>query len=474
MSDTPPSSRPRSPVREVARLWFGLEAPVGRRAYLLTGVTLMALKYGIDALLVYLASGVLFSPLAYLSPLLTLRTKSIPDAPSWLFVAMGIATLPFLWIGVSMSIRRAANAGLSPWGGLTFLVPGLNYLAMIVLAAIPERGDAWKPDPTSPYRAGGPQEKIRPQIEGTLRSALLGVAAAVAVGLGMAGLSVYALDLYGLSLFFVTPFVMGAVSAFLLNRDAPQPLRRAVTVACLSVAITGGAMLLFALEGLVCLLMAAPIAGVVAVIGAILGRAIALQAKTPRSHAAAAVLMLPGIVSAEAAVAKPELREVKTVIEVDAPPDRVWENVVGFGELAPPAEWFFHTGIAYPVRARLEGEGVGAVRYCEFSTGPFVEPITVWDKPNRLAFDVSKQPHAMKEWSPFQYVHAPHLDGSLRSKRGQFLLTELPGGRTRLEGTTWYELEMSPNVYWAFWSDSAIHAIHTRVLEHVKKLSEKK
>ncbi|TKD08902.1 hypothetical protein [Polyangium fumosum] len=474
MSDTPPSSRPRSRVREVARLWFGLEAPVGRRAYLLTGVTLMALKYGLDTLLVYLASGVLWSPLAYLSPALTLRMKSIPDAPSWLFVVLAVATLPFLWIGISMSIRRAANAGLSPWFGLTFLVPALNYLVMLVLAGLPERGDTWKADPTSPYRAGGPQERIQTKIEGSLRSALLGVATAVAVGLGMAGLSVYALDLYGLSLFFVTPFVMGAVSSFLLNREAPQSLKRAVAVACLSVAITGGAMLLFALEGLVCLLMAAPIAGVVAVIGAILGRAIALQAKTPHTHAAAAVLALPGLVGAEAAVVQPDLREVKTVIEVDAPPDRVWENVIGFGELAPPSEWFFHTGIAYPVRARLEGEGVGAVRYCEFSTGPFVEPITVWDKPHRLAFDVSKQPHAMKEWSPFQYVHAPHLDGSLRSKRGQFLLTELPGGRTRLEGTTWYELEMAPNVYWAFWSDSAIHAIHTRVLEHVKKLSETK
>ncbi len=474
MSDTPPSSRPRSRVREVARLWFGLEAPVGRRAYLITGAVLMVVKYGLDALLVYLASGVLWSPLSYLSPILTLRTQSVPNAPEWLFVAMAVATLPFLWIGMSMSIRRAASAGLSPWVGLTFLVPVINYLAMIVLAAIPDRADAWKPDPTSPYRASGPQGRIEPKIEGALRSALLGVVAAVAVGLGMAGISVYALNLYGLSLFFVTPFVMGAVSSFLLNRDAPQPIGRAVAVACLSVGITGGAMLLFALEGLVCLVMAAPIAGVVAVIGAILGRAIALQARTPRSHAAAAVLALPGLVGAEAAVVTPDLREVKTVIEVEAPPDRVWENVIGFGELAPPAEWFFHTGIAYPVRARLEGEGVGAVRYCEFSTGPFVEPITVWDKPNRLAFDVAKQPHAMKEWSPFQYVHAPHLDGSLRSKRGQFLLTELPGGRTRLEGTTWYELEMAPNMYWAIWSDGAIHAIHLRVLQHVKQLSEKR
>jgi hypothetical protein len=245
-----------------------------------------------------------------------------------------------------------------------------------------------------------------------------------------------------------------------------------MAAACASVLIAGGALMLFALEGLVCLLMAAPIALTVAVIGAALGRAIAVQTRTPNGHVAACIMALPGLVGAEAAVVTPPLHEVVSVVEVDAAPQKVWENVVDFGELDPPAEWFFHTGIAYPVRARLEGRGVDAVRYCEFSTGPFVEPITVWDEPRQLAFSVAKQPHAMREWSPFKYVHAPHLDGSLRSKRGEFRLIELPGGRTRLEGHTWYELEMYPNMYWKIWSDGAIHAIHERVLRHVKKRSE--
>jgi len=453
-------------------MWFGLRDPVGRRVYLVTGACLMALKYALDGLLVYATTRQIWSPAAYLSPVFELRSSTVPDAPTWMFVAMALMTLPFMWIGVSMSVRRAATAGLSPWAGLVFLVPVLNYLGMLVLAALPDRGDAWHPEPTTPYRAPGPQKRVPLQIEGTLRSALLGVVAAVGVGLAMAGLSVYTLGLYGLSLFFVTPFVMGAVSAFLLNRPAEQTRGKTVAVACVSVLIAGGALMLFALEGLVCLLMAAPIALTVALIGAVIGRAIAIQTRTPDRDVAACMLALPGLVGAEAAVVEPPLHEVVSVVEVDAAPAKVWANVVDFGELDPPAEWFFHTGIAYPVRARLEGRGVGAVRYCEFSTGPFVEPITVWDEPQRLAFDVAKQPHAMREWSPFKYVHAPHLDGSLRSKRGEFRLIELPGGRTRLEGHTWYELEMYPNVYWKIWSDAAIHAIHERVLRHVKRRSE--
>jgi len=99
------------------------------------------------------------------------------------------------------------------------------------------------------------------------------------------------------------------------------------------------------------------------------------------------------------------------------------------------------------VRAWLGGRGVGAVRHCEFSTGPFVEPITRWEPGKRLSFDVASQPPPMQEWSPFKNVHPPHLDASLRSRRGEFRLIPLPGGRTRLEGSTWYELSIEPRVY---------------------------
>ena len=77
----------------------------------------------------------------------------------------------------------------------------------------------------------------------------------------------------------------------------------------------------------------------------------------------------------------------------------------------------------------------------------------------------------MHEWSPYRHVHPPHLDGYLKTRRGEFRLIALPGGRTRLEGSTWYTLDLAPSGYWALWSDALIHQIHTRVLEHIAKLS---
>jgi len=74
----------------------------------------------------------------------------------------------------------------------------------------------------------------------------------------------------------------------------------------------------------------------------------------------------------------------------------------------------------------------------------------------------------MEEWSPEGQIHPRHLDGYFRARRGEFRLVGLPGGRTRLEGSTWYQLDLAPGAYWRVWADSLVHAIHLRVLEHIK------
>src|SRR5262249_3998340 len=137
-----------------------------------------------------------------------------------------------------------------------------------------------------------------------------------------------------------------------------------------------------------------------------------------------------------------------------------------------PDDWAFRTGLAYPVRAQIEGQGTGAVRRCEFSTGPFIEPIEVWDEPRLLRFAVTSNPPPMQEWNPLAEIHPPHLDKFLVAHRGEFRLTELPGGRTLLEGTTWYQHHLWPAAYWRLWSDLIIHRIHRRVLDHIKRSAE--
>jgi hypothetical protein len=170
--------------------------------------------------------------------------------------------------------------------------------------------------------------------------------------------------------------------------------------------------------------------------------------------------------------AQPPVYEVRSSIEIGAPPEKVWQHVVTVSEIPEPEEWYFQTGLAYPMRARMEGTGVGAVRYCDFSTGPVVEPIVTWDEPRLLRFRVSENPAPMREWSFYDHVVPKHLHGYFVSKQGQFRLTRLPNDRTLLEGTSWYQHGLWPSQYWRLWSDAIIHRIHWRVLGHIRSLSE--
>jgi uncharacterized membrane protein YhaH (DUF805 family) len=445
----------------LGRLLFGLRQPVSQRAFIATGFGLMTLKYTVDATAIHLAAGVLWTPLDYLNPLFQDRGRKLADAPSWFLFVMALWTLPFLWIGASMSMRRAIDAGRSGWLGLVFFLPVLNYLMMLWLCVLPH---------VDPARLV--VEERPTVVDDHLKSALFSVVAGVVIVAGLTVLSVYVNQQYGRLLFLGVPFLLGVFSAVIHNHASLKTYKSTVLVAFTALAIAACALLLFALEGVVCLVMALPLALPLTLGGATLGWALVTARRPSTTELSLALLALPLLSLFEERWTTVETFEVVTTIEVDAPPSAVWPNVIRFTELPPPEHWLFRTGIAYPLRARIEGAGVGAVRHCEFSTGAFVEPITAWIEPTRLSFDVVDQPDPMEEWSFYANVHPPHLDRSFRSVRGEFRLVALPGGRTRLEGSTWYTLDIHPAWYWRALSEPLLHAIHGRVLRHVKDLSE--
>lgn len=453
---------PEGRLRHLLRLLFGFELPVGRTAYALTGFSLMTLKYLFDAWLIRRETGLPWMPWDYLSPLISRRIELMPtgehrDLVLWALVA---TTIPFLWIGASMTVRRARDAGLAPLLGLLFFVPVVNYLAMLVLCFLPTR----------PAAAPRPEPRPRPGRGAFLESAVMGALVGTAFACGMVLLSVTAFKSYGNALFVGSPFVVGAAAAYVFERRVPATLAQSLLVGQAALILSGLVFLLFAIEGVFCLVMAWPLAALLALPGALLGRQIG---RLPPRHFVTVsplwvlALAWPLLMAADLRPAAPPLHAVETRIEIAAPPERVWPNVIDFPELPPPSQVLFALGVAYPQRARLEGRGVGAVRYCEFSTGPFVEPITVWDEPRRLAFDVASQPYPMREISPYRVVDAPHLDHFLESRRGEFQLRATPGGGTELIGTTWYEVRIFPQLYWKLYADAIIHQIHRRVLEHI-------
>jgi len=354
-----------------------------------------------------------------------------------------------------------------------FFVPFLNLLFFLALCLVPERATSATEKITKKHSS---LTRIFP--ESALGSAAISLLITVPLGLGVALLGTQVLANYGWGLFVAIPFTMGFAAALVYGLRQPRSMKGCIGVACLSVALLGAALMALAFEGMVCLIMATPIALPLAAFGGLCAYHVQrrrwFQTDAP-VLLSALLLFAPGVEWAEHVAKLPSpIFVVRTTIDVDAPPERVWREVVAFSQIPPPTEWMFRAGIAYPIRAEVLGTGAGAERHCVFSTGSFVEPIQVWDEPRLLKFSVTSNPPPMEEWTPYSHIEPPHLHGFLESEGGQFLLTPLPNGGTRLEGTTWYHHGLWPAAYWRLWSDPIIHNIHLRVLRHIRDEVEMK
>ena len=446
---------------------FNLDVPIGRARYFLFGIVLFAIKHNVDRFIAAL-NGRPWGLLNYWTPVQhAITVGSLPPEDRRFFGIMILASLPFIFAGVILTLRRLRTLGWPGWLVVLFFAPFLNlaFFGVLSLSTTTEERPA-------SVRAHDGFGRWIP--DNALGGALVSLLVTVPIGIGMTVLGTSVLARYGWGLFVAVPFSVGLGAALINGYHRPRNVGECILVGIVANLLLGGAILAFAFEGIVCLMMAAPLALTLGALGGWAGYFIQHQPQAQAPVTLMAVLLFsPGFMAIEHLFAPqaPALRVV-TAIEVNAPPERVWKNVVSFAELPPPTELIFRTGIAYPVRARIVGSGVGAVRRCEFSTGPFVEPIQVWQEPRLLRFSVTANPQPMQEWTPYRHIEPPHLDGYLVSRQGQFLLTPLPGGRTLLEGTTWYQHHLWPASYWQLWSDAIIHRIHLRVLRHVKQLSE--
>src|SRR4051812_31463014 len=102
-------------MRALIALWFGLSQRVDRKTYVKSGLQLALLKYAVDAGMVYGATGRFWTPLEYLMPFFSVRSRALEPASQTLLIAMAVWAVPFMWVGVSMTLRRLIDARESPW-----------------------------------------------------------------------------------------------------------------------------------------------------------------------------------------------------------------------------------------------------------------------------------------------------------------------------------------------------------------------
>ncbi|HWL07123.1 MAG TPA: SRPBCC family protein [Planctomicrobium sp.] len=442
---------------------FVFSRPLGRRDFIVSLTVIFLVKYLIEAGLVAYLIGKFYSPLDFLNPIYSYRFQYLETLPDWMSIIYFLWTFPFIWALVVLSVRRTYSAGGSPSMGIFVLIPWVNVAILLALACAPEYRRSKTPAPaTAQFREMNLIAATVIGISGGVLTAVLGTSLMLSNDFSQ----------YGLTLFLGLPILATAVSTALTNSVSSLNGVQAAIQGLLTLVVTAGALILFAFEGVICLFMLAPLAIPLALLGGIIGKLITDAVDYQNQSVGLMVIFLPTISVVDQTLPPPPERIVTTSVEINAPIQTVWDRFIDFQEITGPRHWIFSTGVAYPIRAEITGHGAGAVRHCIFSTGPFVEPITAWDEPHRLAFDVTEQPHPMVELSFYKNLHPPHLSGMLQSKRGEIRLETLPNGNTLLTGNTWYEFHAEPVNYWYTWCDWVIHRIHIEVLEQVKKIAE--
>jgi hypothetical protein len=213
-------------------------------------------------------------------------------------------------------------------------------------------------------------------------------------------------------------------------------------------------------EGLVCLLIAAPILYAGSIAGALSGRVWFRKSKDNLNLCLAPLFLF-------AIAAEPSLRGTHSGVATDeiriaAPPSKVWSHVLAFPEIRDaPNYWLFRVGLPYPIETTNGGNFVGADRACRLSGGAvFKEKVAQFVPGKLLTFDIVEMPPD------------PELMGHLTAQRGQFELRDNGDGTTTLIGRTWYSLHVRPAAYFDWWTHDIFSAVHMRVMNHIKRLAE--
>lgn len=384
------------------------------------------------------------------------RLAVLPDLSS-LAAALAFAfSLAVAWALALLSFRRASRARRGYGLAAFSIVPAIQIPIIALLAVMPPRAADTELDPASSS-----------DVSHTLQGVLAGVAIIVFAVL----VSAVTFGAYGWGLFVLTPFTVGVTTAYIANRRVALEFGHTLKIVMWAAGLGSLALVTFALEGLICIVMAAPLGAVAALLGAAMGHSLALAGHR-RGKPFLTVALLPAIFALEAAMPPSVTIATHETILVSAPPSAVWRALTSEDPIASSPGMVGHAGLAYPVRSRIVGEGVGALRLGQFSTGTARERITEWAPGRSLAFAVLSQPPAMEEMSPYRRVHAPHVHGYFDTSETQFELDALPDGRTRLTARASHILRIDPVLYWEPIARWAVRANTRRVLRDVGRKAE--
>lgn len=236
-------------------------------------------------------------------------------------------------MGVALTVGRLRAAAQPLWLVCLFFVPFLNGPFLLLLCFLP-------PKSADPFNEAAPWPKVRPLDRfiprGKVAAIALSTFVTTVIGVLFFELGTNLLGSYGWSLFVALPFCMGLFSVLLYGYHEPRSLGSCMEVSIMPIVLVGFVIVAIAVEGIICVLMAAPLALPLALLGGALGYYIQDRYWAPANKPAliaVIVLILPATFFGEhAAALHPPDFAVHSAVVINATPDKVWSQVIAFAE----------------------------------------------------------------------------------------------------------------------------------------------
>lgn len=294
--------------------------------------------------------------------------------------------------------------------------------------------------------------------------------------LGFVGLSyILGRSAVGLSIsvttLFVLPFGLGGLGALLLNPAGEKPGTTPMVCAGMAilVLVAGGLVMR---EGIICILMLAPLW----LLGAFLGAKTVEKAhrkffekhQLGQTFDCSIFIALP-ILCLMFDAGFGETTRTYTVtrsIELSAEADKIWPQLLALEDISS-AEGKRNVSqdllrIPRPRAAIVQGSGVGAVRraqWGEFIT--FEEHITEWNPGVNIGWTFAFPNDSVQTYTDRHIAPDGH---HLKILRGRYDISALGGGKTRLSLSTDYEATTPVNLYCALWGELILGDIQSNIL----------
>ncbi|PHR60649.1 MAG: hypothetical protein COA43_05735 [Robiginitomaculum sp.] len=283
----------------------------------------------------------------------------------------------------------------------------------------------------------------------------------------------------GIGILFVLPACLSALVTLAIDPDDDKPIAsfRTVPVQTIGVILVLGGI--FLQEGIICIVILAPLWLIGAAVGSILVYNLQAQYREkfkPTVMKCSVLVFLPFLAlffDANFEQSTQEYRVTRSVI-IETSAENIWPHLLEMNDLqVSEGRWNVAQnmlGIPRPRSAKITGRGVGAVRMAHWGEHiSFEEHITEWSQYKKLMWTFyfpndSLQHHTDRHISP-DGAHLKILDGGYR-------LRSLGAHRTELILHTRYIAKTPVNTYSALWGQLFLGGIQNNVLHIVKDRAE--